>query len=116
MRIDKVGKLYLCHLVNVSDPGRMPHEALSIVTDAYYEKRQVGVTRMYAAAGANQQIDLLVRVFNSEYADDNALYVVFMVNNEPVQYRVEQSQEIIEESAVDLTLVRLENYYDVIGN
>ena len=74
---------------------------------AYYSRLNVGVTRLYAAFGANHQIDALVRCHNTPSV--SAEYVI--MNNQ--QYRIDAVQERPDLDAVDLTLVRLGEYFDV---
>lgn len=103
------GVLSIYSLANVAEAGNMPTEKLVLITTAYYEERTIGVTRMYAAMGADQQIDMLVRCFNTPTLPTNAEYVI---PEDGLQYRVSFKQKI-DADTVDLTLVRLENNYDV---
>lgn len=112
--MDKEGILQICTLENVSEPGRMPIETLVPAINVYYKKRTVGYNRMYAAMGANQSISMLVRCFNTEVPSyTQQLYVVFPNEENDNQFRVSAIQEIIDEDAIDLTLERMEEYYDV---
>ena len=72
---------------------------------AYYSRKTVGVTRLYAAAGASRDFDLLVRCHNTPTVPEGAKYVIL---EDRKQYRIDAVQEIVELDAVDLTLVRLE--------
>lgn len=109
--MDREGILKICKVTNVAQPGFMPREGLVELCSAYYIKRTVGYGRLYAALGANQSINMLVRCFNVEVPDyTQELYVVF---EDDTQFRVAQIQEIVEEGAIDLTLERLEEYYDL---
>lgn len=101
------GILSIYSLSNVAQPGLMPTEKLVKICDAYYVERTVGVTRAYAALSANQRIDKLVRCFNTSLSVE-AEYVVLEDGN---QYRISLKQVVGDD--VDLTLVRLEDYYDV---
>ena len=104
------GLLTFYTLSNISLPGRMPVEKLVSVSSAYYGRRTVGVTRLYAAAGANRNFDVLVRCHNTPTVPGDAKYVIL---EDGYQYRIDLAQEIVELDAVDLTLVRLEELYDV---
>lgn len=108
MRDDGILTFY--SLSNISLPGRMPVEKLVSVSSAYYSRRTVGVNRLYAAAGANRDFDVLVRCHNTPTIPEGALYVIL---EDGKQYRIDAAQEIVERDAVDLTLVRLEAFYDV---
>ena len=112
--MDKEGILNICKVDNVATPGFMPREELVTIATAYYRKRTVGYNRMYAAMGANQSITLLVRCFNTEVPSyDEQLYVVFPNEQTDNQFMVSAIQEIVEEGAIDLTLSRMEEYYDI---
>jgi hypothetical protein len=103
------GILTIYALTNIAEGGSMPVEKLVPLTTAYYEERTVGVTRMYAALGADQQIDLLLRCFHTPTLAVNAEYCIPEDGN---QYRITLKQKI-DADTYDLTLVRLEDNYDV---
>lgn len=104
-----MGILTLYDLVTTSTSGDMPIEKLSTVGTAYYAEKTVGYNRIYAARGANQEIDTVVRCYNTD-VPYSAKYVVLEDGN---QYQISVKQKIVDEDATDLTLVRLEDYYDV---
>lgn len=101
------GILKIYSLENISEPGYMPVEKLVKVCDAYYAEQTVGVTRLYAALGANQKIDMLVRCYNT-VLPENAEYVIL---EDGKQYRITVKQN--RNCDVDLTLERLGENYDV---
>lgn len=96
-------------LKNTSELGRKPTEKLVKIVDAYYAERTVGYNRIYAARGANQKINQLVRVFNTNLIEEG-MYVIL---EDGYQYQIDIAQKIVDKDAVDLTLVRVEDYYDV---
>lgn len=104
------GILTLYDLVNTATPGNKPLEKLLKVGEAYYAERTVGYNRIYAAMGANELIDMVVRCYNTD-VPYSAKYVVLEDGN---QYEISIKQKIVDEDATDLTLVRMETYYDVI--
>ena len=104
-----MGILTLYDLVTTSTSGDMPIEKLSSVGTAYYAEKTVGYNRIYAARCANQEIDTVVRCYNTD-VPYSAKYVVLEDGN---QYQISVKQKIVDEDATDLTLVRLEDYYDV---
>ena len=104
-----MGVLTLYDLVTTSTSGDMPIEKLSEVGKAYYAEKTVGYNRIYAARGANQEIDTVVRCYNTD-VPYSAKYVVLEDGN---QYQISVKQKIVDEDATDLTLVRLEDYYNV---
>lgn len=111
--MDREGILLICKLENTAEAGFMPVQKLVPLVSAYYRKRTVGYNRLYAAMGANKEISLLVRCFNTEVPDYNEqLYVVFPDVSE--QFRVSAIQEIVEDGAIDLTLSKMEEFFDVL--
>lgn len=104
------GILTFYSLTNTAEAGMMPTEGLAETGTAYYSRRTVGVTRLYAAQGANQRIDALVRCHNTPNVPSGAKFVILEDGD---QYRVEAVQQMVELDAVDLTLRRLEEFYDV---
>lgn len=106
--MDVTGKLTIYSLENTAASGYKPTERLVKIEDAFYEQRTAGVTRIYQAMGADHKFDLLVRCFNTDVPADG-MYVVI----DGDQFRIDVCQKIIGHDAVDLTLVKLENYYDV---
>lgn len=110
MRDDGILTFY--RLQNIAVPGRMPVEKLVDAGNSYYSRRTVGVTRYYAAAGANRNFDTLVRCHNTPALPDGVQYVIL---EDGKQYRIDATQEIVEQDALDLSLVRLEANYDVAG-
>jgi SPP1 family predicted phage head-tail adaptor len=96
-------------LKNVAPEGRKPAEKLVELTTAYYAERTVGYNRYYAAAGANRRINMLIRLFNTSMVEEG-MYVIL---EDGKQYQIDIAQKIIGKDAVDVTLVRVEDYYEV---
>lgn len=107
MRDQGILKLY--SLTNTAGDGDAPLEKLVLVGTAYYAEKTVGYNRIYAARGADEEIDALVRCYNTE-VPYSAKYVTLEDGN---QYQISVKQKIVDEDAVDLTLRRMEDYYDV---
>lgn len=103
------GILTLYNLTSTTTSGDMPIEKLEALGTAYYAEKTVGYNRIYAARGADEQIDMIVRCYNTDvpYA---AKYVILEDGN---QYQISVKQKMVDEDATDLTLVRLEEYFDV---
>ena len=111
--MDREGILQICKLENTAETGFMPIMTLVPLVSAYYRKRTVGYNRLYAAMGANKEISLLVRCFNTEVPDYNEqLYAVFETGE---QFRVSAIQEIVEDGAIDLTLSKMGEFFNVEG-
>ena len=99
------GILSICTLEERGELGFMPKEVLVEQARAFFSYRTIGVTRTYAALGANREIDLLVRCWNTAL-DPEWKYVVI----DDQQFRIDIAQPA--NDAVDLTLIRLEDFYD----
>lgn len=107
-----LAQLYI--LEDVSDPGGIPKQKLVKICDDYYTEQRVGVTRLYAALGANQRIDELVRIHNeSDMPEAEGRQAEYIVLEDGKQYRIAATQKVIGEDALDLTLERLESLYDI---
>lgn len=108
------GMLTFYILENKAPNGSMPVEKLVPVCQAYYSERAVGVTRLYAAMGANQRIDSLLRIYNFwDLPKVGRKRVEYVIPEDGDQYRITAVQKVVDEDAVDLTLERLEELYDV---
>ena len=108
------GTLRIYSLRNTAAPGEMPREKLvpTIDEDLYYADRVIGVTRLYAAKGADQSISKLVRIWAVPVEIGN-----YAVLDGQDQYRIDVIQPVRDDEGlkvVDLTLVREENHYDVL--
>lgn len=116
------GILILYKLTNAAANGRMPNQKLVEFDRAYYGERTVGYNRLYAAKGVNQSIDKLIRIWRNdavEVGDYVILEDVDLVTNKPRQYRVDAVQHLLDDDGLkvtDLTLNRLEKFYDVIDS
>ena len=123
------GTLEICNLTNEASNGEMPRETLTVVSKHWFEKRTIGVTRLYAARGVNEQIDLLVRID----LNPNVSIGQYAVLGNGAQYRitnVTEAQDSFERTRLvnskyyntvditslkftELTLVKVEQNYDV---
>lgn len=110
------GVLFVCTLTNTAAPGSMPVERLTPVGKFWYGERTVGYNRLYAARGADEEVDMLVRVAHTRAARAG-MYAV-LGNGE--QYRISAVQQIVDNGTggnglryTDLTLRRLEENYEL---
>lgn len=106
------GIVTLYTLENTAEPGFMPVEKLVEKGTAYYSYSTAGITRIYAAMGANRQFDLVIRCHNMTELPEGVKYAI---PEDGKQYRIDPAQPIYDADAIDLTLVRLEDYYDVLA-
>ena len=97
-------------LTNTAEPGFKPLEKLEKVAEFFFAFRTGGVTRRYAAKGANAEYDFVIRCLNTVELPTGAEYAVL---EDGRQFRIDVAEPLFDEDALDLTLVRLEDYYDV---
>lgn len=105
-------KLVLYSLQNTAAKGLMPKEQLVKTGEEYYGSRVIGYNRQYAALGADQRIDELVRIWRNNQVRANN----YAVLEDGLQYRINFVQHLLDDDGLevtDLTLVRLEENYDV---
>ena len=108
------GLLKICSLVNTADAGNKPLLQLSTLDEQWYEEREIGYRRQYLAKGADEQIDMIVRIWRENYRPKIGHYVVIGTD----QYRITNMQPTTDEDELpvyDLTLTALEKHYDVIA-
>jgi len=117
------GIIWLYRLQNTAAAGAMPVFQLVSIGHAYFSRQRVGVTRLYAALGVNAQIDAVLRVWNVPAgmelsAMPKDLYAVYSpsdgaVADDAVQYRITLVQEVVGRDAVDITVEKVDQLYDV---
>lgn len=106
------GVLTVCALKNTAEAGEMPVEKLIPIKKFWYGERTVGFNRFYAAQGANQQIDLLVRIPSCRRIRAG----MYAVLGNGSQYRIDYIAQGGDEDELrwtDLTLSKLERNYDL---
>lgn len=106
--MDEQGLLTIYSLENIAPKGLKPSMKLVEVAKAYYLERLVGVTRMYAALGANHRIDALLRCYNTDI--ENGMVVI---PNDGDQYQVDAIQKVIGKDAIDITLIKVDSLYEI---
>lgn len=104
------GLVKLCELTKKSERGLMPVEKLVKKDEPYYSRVTVGITRRYAALGASKAFDGVIKVWNVPSLQDGIKYAVL---EDGKQYRIDFARELVDEDAIELTLVRLGDNYDV---
>ena len=108
------GIVIVCKLKNMASAANMPDEHLVPFSQHDYGERTVGYGRQYAAKGVNEQVDMLIRIWQ----DRSVRIGMYAVIDED-QYRIDNVQHMHDEDCLkvtDLTLRRLENLYDISGN
>ena len=109
------GVVTVCQLTNTAQAGEMPKEELTAVATAFFEERTVGYNRYFAARGANERVDLMIRVVRMPEARAG-MYAVLSSSENDGQYRIAQVQNLLDDDglkATDLSLTRLETFYEL---
>lgn len=116
------GKVIICTLDDVAEPGNMPDEKLTPLdpNGALFEERSVGYNRQYAAMGVNERVDMLIRIWR-EPTVRIGMYAVLtdyegQVNENGDQYRIDNVQHLLDDDGLkvtDLTLYRMDELYEV---
>jgi hypothetical protein len=104
-----------CRIYTVTDAaenGEMPAPTLHEYGDYEwaFEDRMISYSRQYAAMGADQQIDRIIRIWRTPVRIGD----VVVIGDE--QYRINNVQPTLDDDSlqvVDLTLRRLEENYDI---
>lgn len=111
------GIVTICNLINTAADGNMPVEKLSEVSRAYFAQRTVSYRRLYAAKGANEEIDLLIRIWRDPTVT-RGQYAVLSDSTNDGQYEIQVVQHTVDEDNLrvsDLTLKRIDQLYEVIA-
>lgn len=123
------GTLFVCNLTDERVNGDAPKQVLSKLNKFWFERRTIGIKRQYLAKGVNEQIDLLVRIKGTQ----NISIGQYVVLGNGDQYRIDnvstgheeneytrmvnqkyyKTARIVGLDYTELTLSKLENYYDV---
>ena len=106
----------VCVLTNTAADGDMPVYQLVPVTRAYFAYRTVSYRRMYAAKGANEEIDLLIRIWRDPTVMTGQ-YVVLSQSVNDGQYEIKMVQHTVDEDNLqvsDITLQKVDQLYDVL--
>ena len=104
------GRVKLCSLTETQTAGFMPVQKLTVQLEPFFSYRTGGVTRRCAALGVNYEDDFLIRVWNITELPEGVEYAVL----DGKQYHID-AEPIFDVDAIDLTLTRLEEFYDVLA-
>ena len=111
-------RLYTLENRNAAASGKMPDFRLVPVNrnKYYFEERVIGMTRQYAAKGANEQVDLIARIWREPAARIEMYAIVGQSDGHDGQYRIRNVQNLYDEDnlkVTDLTLERTDKFYDI---
>lgn len=105
------GIIEIYTITNTAENGKMPSYSLTLKHRAYYGERTIGFNRYYARLGRNEQIDMLVRIWQTRNVHIGDVAII-----DSVQYRITNIQHLADESNLrvsDLTLERMAENYDI---
>lgn len=106
------GVVWICSLDNAAGKGEMPRQKLTRKSEHLYGERTVGFGRQYAAKGVNEQVDMLIRIWQ----DRSIRIGMYAVLGNGEQYRIDFAQHLADEDGLkvtDLTLRRMDDLYDI---
>lgn len=114
------GVLTLCNLTNTAALGDMASYKLVPVISQFFGERQIGINRAYLAKGADEQVDLLARIWDEGIRPKIGQYAVitkYRYQEDPNgdQYRITLVQPTTNEDGLrvfDLQLERLVDNYE----
>lgn len=108
------GIVYLAELKNVADPGDMPRDRLQYISRHWFEERMIGLQRQYAAKGARERIDMIIRIREYKPAARIGLFAIlgngdqFRILNVSRGYDDDHGLKFTE-----ITLERLDQLYEI---
>ena len=116
------GLIQICKIIDETKPGGKPKEKLSPYFKCYFGERSISYSRQYMAYGANQKIDFVARILNLGTRPKIGDYVILSFydgqeNENGDQFRLDNVQPLTDDDGnkvFDLTLSRLEKFYEIL--
>ena len=92
-------------------PGYQPQPVLTLLETLFYQERRVGLQRYYAGRQAQGEVERVIRTQIRPAVNPQCL----AVTEDGVQYGIELVQQVqdVYPPSMDLTLVRIEQKYEV---
>lgn len=107
------GIVFLCTITNTAETGLKPVEKITRTAKHYFEERTISFRRQYAAKGVNEQIDMLIRI----HYDKSARIGMIAELGNGDQFRIDNVTHAYDTDSrlryTELTLARLEDFFDV---
>lgn len=106
---DGVVRIYT--VTDVGQPGYQPKPALTLVETLFYAERRVGLQRYYSGKQAQVQVERVIRTQTRPAVNPQCI----AVTEDGTQYGIELVQQLqdVYPPSMDLTLVRIEQKYEV---
>lgn len=92
-------------------PGYQPQPVLTLLETLFYQERRVGLQRYYAGRQAQVEVERIIRTQLRPAVNPQCV----AVTEDSVQYGIELVQQVqdVYPPSMDLTLVRIEQKYEV---
>ena len=92
-------------------PGYQPRPVLTLLETLFYQERRVGLQRYYAGRQAQVEVERVIRIQLRPAVNPQCV----AVTEDGVQYGIELVQQVqdVYPPSIDLTLVRIEQKYEV---
>lgn len=92
-------------------PGYQPRPVLTLLETLFYQERRVGLQRYYAGRQAQVEVERVIRIQLRPAVNPQCV----AVTEDGVQYGIELVQQVqdVYPPSMDLTLVRIEQKYEV---
>lgn len=107
------GVVNICTLSNVAPKAKKPSYKLTPITRAWFGERTVGYNRQYLAKGVNEQVDMLIRI----RSDKKVRIGQYAVLGNGEQFQIDNVAQILDEytglKMTEITLRRLEEFYEI---
>lgn len=106
---DGVVRIYT--VADAAQPGYQPRPALTLVETLFYQERRVGLQRYYSSKQAQVQVERVIRTQLRPSVSPQCV----AVTEDGVQYGIDlvQRAEDVYPASMDLTLVKIEQKYEV---
>lgn len=92
-------------------PGYQPRPVLTLLETLFYQERRVGLQRYYAGRQAQVEVERVIRIQLRPAVNPQCV----AVTEDGVQYGIELVQQVqdVYPPSIELTLVRIEQMYEV---
>lgn len=106
---DGVVRIYT--VTDAAQPGYQPKPALTLAETLFYQERRVGLQRYYSSKQAQVQVERVIRTQTRPAVNPQCI----AVTEDGTQYGIDLVQQLqdVYPPSMDLTLVRIEQKYEV---
>lgn len=105
------GVVRICTVTDGAAPGYQPRPVLTLLETLFYQERRVGLQRYYAGRQAQVEVERVIRTQLRPAVNPQCV----AVTEDDEQYGIELVQQVqdVYPPSIDLTLVRIEQKYEV---